>query len=122
MRIMVLALVVAGCASPQGWWRANTTEAEFNRDRFACDQAAASAFPMVSSQVMTSPGVNAAPPAPQTTCTTGYGGVVTCNTQRPGLDASIYNRPPTYATVDANAANRGRHAQSCLMARGYTRR
>jgi hypothetical protein len=118
MRALVLALVVAGCASPQGWWRANTTEAEFNRDRFACEQAAASAFPMVAGQVMTSPGVNAAPPP--TTCTTGYGGVVTCS--RPGLDASIYNRPPTYATVDANAGNRGQHAQSCLLARGYSRR
>jgi hypothetical protein len=121
MRALALAIVVAGCASPQGWFRPNTTEAEFNRDRFACDQAAAAAFPMASTQVMTSPGVNAAPAPQQTVCTTNYG-VVTCNTRPAGLDPSIFNRPPTYATVDANAANRGQHAQSCLMARGYYRR
>jgi hypothetical protein len=123
--IVVATALLAGCAllDQRKWYRPNTDESTFYQDRHQCEMQAASAFPAIMSQVQTSPGVRM--PQQQETRTdcrpTGYG-QVSCTTSPTGIDTSIYNRPPTYATVDANAKNRSGAAQSCLYAKGYVLR
>ena len=107
---------LAGCATQ--WNRPNTTEAQFYQDRFECEQLAAGSYPPSMVQRMSSPGVYAPPPRTQTTCSS-VGGIVSCRSAPSGLDASIYNRPPTYVTDDANAPARAYAVGSCLMSRGY---
>ena len=114
---VTLLLVLAGCAQPQKWH--GGTEASFNRDRYECEQEAARSFPTQMVQQQTSPGVNVRPSqSTQTNCTT-YGNQINCTSSPQGLDTSIYNRPPSYITIDANARSRGNSITSCLYARGY---
>jgi hypothetical protein len=102
------------------WSRPGSTASEFYEDRFACEQQAASSYPTMLTQIMTNPGVNMPNTQQTQTNCTSYGGQINCTSQPTGLNASIYNRPPSYMTVDANAGNRDRAVQSCLMSKGYS--
>lgn len=99
--IALSALTLAGCG---GWSRPNTSEAQFYQDRVACEQQAASTYPVS----MTSTGGYQAPS--QTRCTTSYG-VTNCTTtpgvQMPGV------------TSDMNAIPRAGMFDACMRGRGY---
>lgn len=114
---VTLFLVLAGCAQPQKWY--GGTESSFNRDRYECEQEAARSFPPQMVQHQTSPGVNVQPSQSVQTNCTRYGNQVNCTSTPQGVNASIYNRPPSYVTLDANAGSRGNSVRSCLFARGY---
>jgi hypothetical protein len=118
--VVVLSSValLGGCASR--WSRPNTSESQFYQDRYQCEQDAARSYPPAMVQRTTSPGFQAAPRASQTNCTT-IGNNISCNTAPTGLDASIFNRPPTQVTEDVNIGSRNSAVQSCLYARGYSR-
>ena len=103
----LLALLLPFGACTAVWDRPNTTEAEFNRDRFECQQQALSMYPVIIS----SPPVYQTPA--QTTCTT-IGNVTSCKTITPSPALQI---PQT----DQNAVNRTVEFTSCLEAKGYKR-
>lgn len=121
MKVMTIAALalLAGCAGPTKWSKPGGSEQQFYADRYECEQQAASSYPNAPQQIMTSPGYTA--PQQQNTQTncTMYGNQMNCNSQQSGINTAIYNRPPQYATVDANAGARGNAARSCLMAKGY---
>lgn len=121
MRILaigVMLLVCAGCATR--WSKPGSTQDGFYSDRYQCEQEAANNYPAAPVQQMLSPGYRA--PTPTTTTTNcvnvGYGNVQ-CQSTQPGASAAIYNTPPTYTTIDANASNRSNAVRSCLMSKGY---
>jgi hypothetical protein len=112
------ALALTGCATK--WTKPGGSEQQFYSDRYQCEQEAAGAYQAAPTQIMTSPGYSA--PQQQQTQTNCYmvGNQMTCNSQSTGVNTAMYNRPPTYATVDANSGNRTNAVRSCLMARGYS--
>ena len=117
---VALLIVLAGCAQPLKWY--GGTEASFYRDRYECEQEAARSYPPQMVQQQTSPGVNVQPSQnTQTNCTT-YGNQINCTSTPQGANASIYNRPPSYITLDANEGSRANSFRSCLFARGYSLR
>ena len=120
--LLFACVSIAGCAAQQLYWtKPGTSRDEFNSDMYQCQQAAVQSYPVVHSQVMTSPGVNVpAQPQVRTTCTPQFGGGVTCTSQPVNNSAAMFNRPPTYITVDVNDANRAEMATSCMYARGYS--
>ncbi|MBI2783954.1 MAG: hypothetical protein HYX64_07755 [Gammaproteobacteria bacterium] len=89
------------------------------QDLYQCEQEAARSYPPNLVQRMTSPGFQAAPGATQTNCTS-YGNQLSCQSGAGNAGASIYNRPPTYVTEDANLPSRKTSTRSCMVARGYT--
>jgi uncharacterized lipoprotein len=99
-----LIATLAGCS--MGWTRPNTTETQFNEDRYQCEQQALSMYPVT--MMPSGPGYQA--PA-LTNCTT-YGAETSCTT-RPGLYTPA-------AQSDTNAFSRALAFKSCLEARGYT--
>lgn len=101
--VLATFALLEGCA--MGWTRPNTTEAQFNQDRFQCEQQAASTYPVV----MASSGSGYQAPA-RTNCTT-YGNQTNCTTT-PGA----YTPPPQ---SDANAFARASAVRSCLQSKGY---
>lgn len=115
--LTLLALI--GCTTK--WTKPGGSEQQFYADRYQCEQQAANSYPTAPQQVMTSPGVNM--PQQQNTQTNCQmiGGQMQCLSQPVGVNTAIYNRPPQYATVDANAGARGNATGSCLMAKGYRR-
>ena len=116
--LLASAAVLAGCMAPKQWHGGPGGAAQFNQDSYDCQLQAANMYPAAMVQQMTSAGVNAAPPPVQTNCSV-IGNQINCNSNRVGADASIYNRPPSYMTVDANAGSRDGAVVSCLYARGY---
>ena len=100
---VVSLILLGGCA--MGWTRPNTTQAQFYRDRFQCEQQAANMYPVV----MASAGPGYQAPA-RTYCTT-YGNQTNCTTT-PG----VYAPAPQ---SDANAIARSGAFSSCLQSRGY---
>ena len=110
MRFKILALFcffLTGCAT--GWYRPDTTESEFYRDRYECQQQAAQMYPVMIIKRVIHPGYQA--PA-QTDCTS-YGNQVSCTTT-PGA-----HTPPITTTEDANLSNRNNASSACLNSRGY---
>lgn len=100
--VSAVAIMLSGCG---GWSRPNTSEAEFNADRYACESQAAQSYPV---QMMYTPG----PVTPsQTTCQSFYG-QVRCTTT-PGVQY-----PGTQ--TDMNSINRASAIRSCLQSKGYT--
>ena len=119
LALLIGALLVSGCGSQKGWTHATKGESDFYQDRHQCQQEAAQTYPPVFTQRTTSPGVQVQDSRPvQTNCVT-VGGQVQCTSARTGVDTTIYNRPPSTATEDANATNRSTATQSCLFAKGY---
>lgn len=114
----IAALTLAGCETSR-WAKQGATEADFFRDRYACEQQAASMYPPAPRQQMTSPGFQA-PAQPVATECVNVGGVIRCRSgPQGGVSASIYNQAPTYQTVDANQAQRAHAVRSCLLSNGY---
>ena len=90
-------------------------------DRNQCEMDAARAYPVLMQQRMTDPGFQStAPREQQTNCTT-FAGQVNCRSAPTGLDASIYNRPPSYVSEDVNNIRRQAAFGSCMEAKGYRR-
>jgi len=118
-KVLPMVLLLAGCAHPTMWSKPGGSEQQFYADRYECEQQAAGSYPSAPQQVMTSPGVSM--PQQQTTQTNCqmYGNQMQCTSQPTGANTAIYNRPPQYMTVDANAGGRANAARSCLMAKGY---
>ena len=103
------AVILTGCNI--GWTRPNTTQAEFNQDRYACQQEAARIYPTAMMQQTVGTGYQN--PA-QTECY-GYGNNnISCTTTGGNYV------PPRTITVDANANNRSTAFDSCMNARSYT--
>jgi len=98
-----LTLVLSGCA--MGWYRPNTTEAQFYQDRSACESQAAMAYPVT---MVAGPGGYQTPT--NTRCTTSFG-VTNCQTT-PGANV------PGVA-IDANANNRLAMFGACMRGKGY---
>ena len=67
-------VLLAGCAV--GWTRPNTTEAEFNQDRYECRQQAAQMYPVMMVQRAIGVGYQT---SAQTNCTS-YGYNTDCTT------------------------------------------
>jgi hypothetical protein len=101
--MLAAALALSGCAG--GWNRANTTEAEFRRDMYQCEQEAARTYPTV----MQAYGTGYRAPD-QTNCTQN-GNQMNCSTT-PGA----YTPPPQ---SDVNSISRVRGMESCMYAKGY---
>jgi hypothetical protein len=101
--ILTAAATLAGCAG--GWNRANTTEAEFRRDMYQCEQESARTYPTV----MQSYGAGVRAPD-KTTCTQN-GNQLNCSST-----SGAFTPPPQ---SDANAIPRARGVESCMYARGY---
>ncbi|MFZ2652784.1 MAG: hypothetical protein WA210_22010 [Burkholderiaceae bacterium] len=114
--LLASLFALGGCAAK--WSRPNTSESVFYQDRYQCEQDAARAYPPAMVQSMTSPGFQAAPRPSQTNCTS-VGNQISCRSAPQGLDASIYNTPPTYVSEDMNVSNRNSAVQSCLFSKGY---
>lgn len=93
---LLLLIDLAGCG--MGWTRPNTSEAQFNQDRYQCEKEAVSMYPPVRPK----------PQSSQTDCT-AYGNQMTCTTS------------PTYSGTqpDTNQTARTHAVSSCLEARGY---
>ena len=115
--ILMACVYIAGCAAPKEW-RGGGGEAQFYQDRYRCEQEAAASFVPMPVQQMTSPGVNVQPAPAQTNCLV-IGNQVTCSQSQVGAGATIYNQPPRYVTIDANANNRSSAITSCLYGKGY---
>nr|WP_315207056.1 hypothetical protein [uncultured Albidiferax sp.] len=103
MKLLLAFFVVllAGCGS---WSRPNTTEAQFNSDRYMCQSQAAQLYPV---QIFSSPG----PTSPSYTSCRTYYGQTSCTTT-PGVQY-----PGTQ--TDVNALARAASVTSCLQANGY---
>lgn len=102
--------LLTGCFGT--WKRDNTTEAEFNRDKYECQTEVAQTYPVQMVQT----GYNSGYTTPSQTNCTGYGNTMRCQTT-PGV---TYVQPSTTST-DANSINRAFAFNSCMQARGYTR-
>jgi hypothetical protein len=91
--------------------------------RYQCETDATRTYPVLPVQRMTDPGFQAPNQqrTQQTTCS-GFGAQMVCRTAPTGVDTSIYNRPPTYVTEDANLRNRQSAFASCMEANGFHRR
>lgn len=98
---------LAGCAV--GWDRPNTTNYEYQQDRFECQQQAAQMYPVMMIKREIHPGYQ----APAQTYCTSYGNQVSCTTT-PGTYT-----PPITSTEDANSTNRIQALNSCLNSKGY---
>ena len=106
--VSLCVVLLTGCAI--GWSRPNTTEAEFNQDRYECEQQAAQMYPVVMVQRTIGSGYQT---SAQTNCTS-YGNTTNCTTTGGNYV------PPATVTEDANSTNRGFAFQSCLNSKGYT--
>ena len=103
--IALSATAITGC-TVGGWTRPNTSEAEFRRDTYQCEQEATRMYPPLLVQVR-SPYADE---TEQTRCTR-YGNQVNCTTTKPGNSQT--------STEDANAGARSNAHRSCLNAKGY---
>lgn len=94
---ILMALALASCA----WSRPGTTQVEFQRDSYECEQEAARTYPVNVAQ---------APPSNQLRCTTMYG------------QTNCLSSPTPSATAgqDLNAGARATARMNCLKARGYS--
>jgi hypothetical protein len=101
--ILAVAAVISGCG---GWTHRTASEADFYRDRYACETGSASAYP-VTSQAM---GTGYQAPA-RTNCTS-WGTQTNCTTT-PGA----YTPPPA---MDVNVMARASAFNSCMRGKGYT--
>lgn len=99
--ISTAALLAAACT--MGWTRPNTSDAEFRRDSFECEQEAVRMYPVITSQP-------SAPAATEMRCRTLYGQTQCTSTPTPTASA----------TYDVNGGNRVNARVACLRARGYT--
>ncbi len=97
--LTVSIIALGGCSTV--WTRPNTTEAQTNLDRAACDQEAVTRFPVV--MIM---GPSTTTPA-QTTCSTQK-----CTTV-PGFVTPGQQ-------MDSNAGQRQGELNKCMKAKGYT--
>ena len=102
------AAILSGCAI--GWSRPNTTEAEFNQDRYECQQQAARMYPVMMVQSTVGVGYQT---AAETDCYT-YGANTNCTTTGGNYV------PPATVTEDANLYSRNTVERSCLNSKGYT--
>ena len=87
-------VLLAGCAV--GWTRPNTTEAEFNQDRYECQQQAAQMYPVMMIQRTVGVGYQT---SARTNCTT-YGYNTNCTTTGGNYV------PPATVIEDANLTGR----------------
>lgn len=113
LSITALAALVAGCA-PLTWSKPGSSEAEFNRDHYACIQQASAAYPSAPTQIQTSAGYQSAPSSQINCQSFGY------QTNCTSTAAPAYNVAPAYVTIDANQGNRNSTVIACLKASGYT--
>ena len=116
--LLICAITLAGCAAPKSWRHSSKGQTEFHQDRYLCQQEAAQSYPAMIVQRMT-PGVQIPDNRSVQTNCSQVGNFVQCNSAKTGIDATIYNRPPSVVAEDANAANRNYAAQSCMYARGW---
>ena len=106
--LCLLLALLSGCAQYQ-WQKVGSSQNEFNRDIYECQNQAARTYPVaVVSQQLTT-GYT----APSQTSCYGGGGMVNCTTT-PGQ-----HFPGTVSTVDVNANNRSQAGNQCMYARGY---
>lgn len=96
-------LILTGCAG--GWYKAGSTEADFYRDRYECDQQSLVMYP-----VMLSSGSGYQAATTTTNCRQ-IGTQVSCTTQ----PAAAIVAPPS----DANVLPRLSAFQSCMRSKGY---
>ncbi len=124
LKISALAIVVltAGCAQYR-WQKAGASEADFNRDMYACEMQAARTFPPYFIQREVKAGYT----QPSTTrcsgtnSTQGSGNNVVNNTNSICTTTPSRYVPPVIQNVDANASQRSDATTSCLYANGYRR-
>ena len=105
---VALCGLLTGCAGK--WYRPDTTQADFDRDRQDCIQEGYRTYP--ATMVQKTVGVGYQNPA-QTNCYTS-GGNTNCTTTGGNYV------PPATVTQDVNQYNRNAAINSCLNARGYT--
>ncbi len=104
-------LLLAGCANlGHVWHRDNTTEAEFNQDRYQCTVEATRAYPAQNIPITTGGGYQT---PVQTNCVS-VGNNVNCTSYGGERVA------PTTTWIDANAGNQSAMVEQCLKARGYS--
>ncbi len=103
--------VVVGCANlGNAWYRSNTSEAEFNQDRYQCTVEASRASPPQNFQMVTGSGYQT---PVQTNCISN-GNNVNCTSYGGERVA------PTTTWIDANAVNQSAMVELCLKAKGYS--
>jgi hypothetical protein len=111
--VTLLALsMLAGCATYQ-WSKDGATQADFQGDRYQCNNEAARSYPpAVITQQVTQGYTTAA----YTTCNSN-GDAYSSNTNCTTTGGQYV--PPTYVNVDANAGNRAQAQRQCMFAHGY---
>jgi hypothetical protein len=102
-----LAMVLNGCAS--GWVKQGATEAEFQQDRFSCDQYSWQAFPVANQVTVLSGGYQ----TPINTNCQRFGNQTSCQTT-----GGQYVAPITTSS-DSNSVNRAFAFKGCMNSKGY---
>lgn len=100
----LLALGLGGCAHYE-WYKPDATQDDYNQAIYACNMAAAHAYPPMLAVQQIAPGYFAP-------------GFMHCGPygcwNGPG-----YFVPPAMGTVDVNQDNRNQAARQCMRARGW---
>jgi len=111
-RLATLVLALAACmltACTQYWAKPGGTEAEFNATKSVCETQSYLLFPPFLEQFIVDGGYV----TPLVTTCSGWGPNRSCVTSGGLL------LPPTYATIDQNAAPRDAAVKTCLYAAGW---
>ena len=115
LRILMVIICLSfglACAKPMVWVKPNSTQDDFNRDKYTCTLQSAQAFPVLIQQQTIVEGYTT---PSQTSCNT-YKGQTNCTTS-PG----IY-QPPVTSNVDLNLKNRDDAFNLCMTVKGWTLR
>ena len=99
--LIIAVIVLSGCQRTQ-WTRPNTSEQQFNADKYACEVEARRMYPSTAGQPIGNPTY-------RTNCY-GSGNNLNCTSQQNQQMRSWY---------DTNAYPRARMEEQCLKARGY---
>jgi hypothetical protein len=92
-----------------GYYKAGVSDAEFQQDRYTCQQQAVGMYPVLMQTTVVSQGYQ----LPITTNCQRYGNQTSCQTN------GGQTVQPTTTTDDANKWNRLNAASSCMSAKGY---
>ncbi|MDO9435237.1 hypothetical protein [Hydrogenophaga sp.] len=124
LKISALAIVVllAGCAQYR-WQKAGASNADFNRDMYACEMQAARTFPpyYIQREVRAGYMVPSTTRCSGSNTTQGSGNAVVNNTNSICTTTPGRYVPPVIQDLDANATKRSDATTSCLYASGYRR-
>ena len=116
LTLAISAFVLGGCATT--YEHATADQAQFDRDKYQCQQEAASMYPPVYGQ---------RPPPPQSTSSTtncrAEGSSIQCYTRQNPPRQTIGGALAEYAaSQDQNEGRRKAAVENCISSKGYVRK